>query len=396
MDTADLDANRPATLPEDRPLQARRRLVVLGVGVGTYLLFRVASWLPGVVEALYARSLGPFVVRPLSHLTGLLPFSLVELIGLSYAVWLLVLGVRAGLAVGRRRRSPRNAVLGGGLRLARDAGVLVGLFYVLWGFNYARRPLSERLEWPAFGEPEVESLRDMAAEAVDAANRAYIEIHGSDDAGQPTAMRDYRELDRALEEGWSRAGELLDLPQSVRKRYGPTKPLLFSPIVARMGIAGFYFPWTAEANLLRDSPVVSRAHGMAHEKAHQRGIGPESEASFLGFLAAALAPHQYARYSAWVFAQSQLLRVLVAVDRDLAREVAATRVPGIGRDLEDLEAYWDQFRGVGADIGRAVNDRYLRANRVHGGIQSYGRSVRLLITFATQNQGRLAPERDGR
>jgi hypothetical protein len=109
-----------------------------------------------------------------------------------------------------------------------------------------------------------------------------------------------------------------------------------------------------------------------------------------------LSPDPYARYSAWVFAQGHLVRVLADVDRDLAREVVAERVPGIRRDLDDLATYWDQFRGVGTDIGRAVNDRYLRANRVHGGIQSYGRSVRLLITFASQNQGRLAPEREER
>ncbi len=225
--------------------------------------------------------------------------------------------------------------------------------------------------------------------AVEAANRAYFEIHQSEDAGVPTAMpADVRELDRALEEGWSRAGELLDLPPSTRRRYGPTKRLLLSHLVARFGIAGFYFPWTAEANVLRDTPLVSRSNSMAHEKAHQRGIGPESEASFLGFVAGSLSPHQHARYSAMVFAQGQLLRALARADREAAQEVVAKRFPGIQRDLEDLSEYWEQFQGVGMTIGSAINDRYLRTNRVRAGVRSYGLSVRLLITFAAQYDGR--------
>jgi hypothetical protein len=379
--------------PADWPLHAKRRLVVLAIGVGTFLLFRLVSWLPGLVEAVYATWLGPLIVRPLSHITGLFPFSLVEIVWISYVAWLVTLSARTVMAVARKRRHVSNAAMGGGLRLARDAGVIMGLFYLMWGFNYARRPLDERLDWPEWTPPDVEALIALTADAVEAANQAYLAIHRSEDAGTPTPMPpDVSDLDDALEEGWSRAAELLDLPASTRKRYGRTKRLLLSHLVARFGIAGFYFPWTAEANVLRDTPLVSRSQSMAHEKAHQRGIGPESEASFLGYVAGTLAPHRRVRYSALVFAQGQLLNALARADRDAAREIAARRFPGIRRDLEDLAEYWKRFEGVGRTIGRAVNDRYLRTNRVHGGIQSYGFSVRLLITFASQHDGKVVPE----
>ena len=376
----------------DWPLYARQRLLVLAVGVAAFLVFQLLSLVPGLVEAIYARSLSPMIVRPLSFVTGLLPFSLVEVVVIAYVLWILVLLVRTVTLVVRKQRRLRNAVLGGSLRMARDAGVMMVLFYFLWGFNYARRPLEERLEWPEWSAPDTDELERLAVTAVEAANRAYFEIHQSEDAGVPTAMlRDVGELDRALEEGWNRAGELLHLPASMGRRYGPTKRLIFSHLVARFGIAGFYFPWTAEANVLGDSPAVSRSQSMAHEKAHQRGIGPESEASFLGFVAGALAPHPHARYSALVFAQGQLLRVLARADREAAQEVVANRFPGIRRDLDDLSEYWEQFQGVGTTIGRALNDRYLRTNRVRAGVGSYGLSVRLLITFAAQHGGSVVP-----
>jgi hypothetical protein len=82
---------------------------------------------------------------------------------------------------------------------------------------------------------------------------------------------------------------------------------------------------------------------------------------------------------------------LARADREAAREVVANRFPGVRRDLEDASDYWKQFQGVGTTIGRAVNDRFLRTNRVRAGVESYGLSVRLLITFAAQHDGGVVP-----
>jgi hypothetical protein len=324
----------------------------------------------------------------------LFPFALVDLIIVGYVTVLMAAFGRTVPDLLHRRRSVANAVMSGGLRMARDLGVIVALFYVVWGFNYAREPLSERLDWPQWSPPQVEELVRAAADAVAEANDAYWDIHHSEDAGEPTPMpADLAELESALEQGWNRSAELLNLGGSAGKRYGRTKRLLLSPIVARFGISGFYFPWTAEANVLADLPAVGRPHSMAHEKAHQRGTGPENEASFLGFLAGALASHPHARYAAYTFAQGQILGALARVDREAYREIVSRRFPGIQRDLDDYATYWNKYRGISRTIGRTVNNRYLRANRVEGGVLSYGLTVRLLLTFAKQNDGRIAPDR---
>ena len=384
--------NPDSSYPADRRLRVRRDLGVLAAGLAAFVLFRVLFLLPGVVETVYASGIGPLVVRPMSLVSGLVPISLVEVAIVSYAMWVLLAIGRGVLDVRNERRSIRNLTMAAGLRTARDAGVLILLFYVLWGFNYARPPLVERLGWPEWQPPEVGELEALATEAIDAANQAYWDIHHTKDAGEPTPMpADLGELDLALEEGWRRAAELLDLPAALGRRYGRTKRLLLTPIVARLGVGGFYFPWTGEANVLWDSPAVRRPQSMAHEKAHQRGTGPESEASFLGFVAAAHAPHPHARYSAYVFAQGQLLGMLARADRGKFRRVAMRRYPGVQRDLADDAVYWSQFRGVGTSLGRSINDRFLRTNRVRGGLTSYRRSVRLLLTFAKQNGGTLVP-----
>jgi hypothetical protein len=173
--------------------------------------------------------------------------------------------------------------------------------------------------------------------------------------------------------------------------HGRVKKMLLSPVFARLGITGFYFPFTAEAHVRRGLPAVTLPNSMAHEKAHQRGTGPESEANFLGYVVGSLADHPHARYAAVLFAQRQLASALAAASPHDWKELAERRSPGVQRDLQDMYEYFMRFQGVGTEVGRAVNDRYLKANRVRSGVLSYRGSIGLLIAYSRANAGSVIP-----
>jgi len=346
------------------------------------IAWATATWVgrsaPGLAEALYGGGAGALAGFLLARATGWLPFALAEfaLAGfVGYELW------RLGNAL---RRAPRWRRFGGAaLRVVRDLSLVVAAFYLLWGFHYARPTLPERAGWPA-PDQDLEIRVALASAQVDRANALYHTLHGSDDAGEATRLEDagVRALDAALETSWATLPADLALPDAARWRRGPTKELLISPLLHRLGLSGFYFPFTGEANVNASVPIVSRARVMSHEKAHQRGIGPEDEANFLGWMAAARADHPHARYAAAVFAQRQLLFTLPIAPRD---SLVRRRVPGVQRDVNDLLAYWRRAEGPAREVSRNVNHAYLRSNRVHGGIASYGRSVRLLLAWARRN-----------
>ncbi len=383
------------TFHANRPLHTRRRLIIFGIGVGTYLLSVLLGYLPGLVEAVYARGIAPLLNRPLSRLTGVIPLSLAEWCVAGYVVWLITAAVIAVRDVRGGRREGRNAFAGGGLRLARDLGVLLTAFYVLWGFNYSRAAFEARAGWPEWSGADVEELASYASELIEAGNQAYLELHGVEDAGVPTMLSpDMGALYADLHEGWRRTVELLDLPPTMASRYGNPKLPLSSPIAARLGVTGFYFPFTGEANVRRGVPALTFPRSAAHEQAHQRGISSESTANFLGYVVCALAPNPHARYSGIVYGQRRLAVALAAADRDRWTELSEQVLPGVKRDLRHQRDYFSQFVGVGTAVGGAVNDRYLRANRVPGGLQNYGHAVRLLIAYARLNAGRALPSID--
>jgi hypothetical protein len=159
-----------------------------------------------------------------------------------------------------------------------------------------------------------------------------------------------------------------------------------------VGISGFYLPFTAEPNVRRGIPAVDVGKILAHEMAHQHGVAPEAEANFWGFLVAGMAPDPVPRYSAFVFAQGQLLSALVRADRERAMAVMELRIPGVRRDLEDSLEYWRRtYHRRGSRLGSAVNDAYLRSNQVSAGVRDYSRSAQLLLMYARARGDRIVP-----
>ena len=383
--------NQHYDFPHNRPLRARLRLTIFATGVACYFLSIVAAWTPGITDVAYGRWVGPFVARWLSLLTGSIPISLAELFVLGVILRQLVGGSVAVVQVGRRKRRWTNAASAGLLRLAQDAGALLALFYVLWGFNYSRPSLPDRLGWTLGGDAPVEELVALTSQLVEASNATYREIHGVADAGTPTTLpMDRRTLGVALEQGWVIGRRELGLPL-LSGHYGTAKTPFLTRWYEWLGIAGFYFPFTGEANLRAGLPAMDVPVMLGHEQAHQRGAAREAEANFWGYISGANAPNPNARYSAYLFAQLQLMRALRQADPRRLSEVVAAMLPGIRRDIEDSREYWASFRGRGTKIGARMNNAYLRSNRVTGGVRNYSMSSLLFIAYARAHGGRLVP-----
>jgi hypothetical protein len=324
----------------------------------------------------------PALVRALSLGTGAIPFSLAELV-IGAVVLRQILGLARGVGQLRRGVDSLPRTLGrGGLRLGQDAGVLLFLFYLLWGFQYARPGVDQALGIPSAGQVSAGELQALASQAVHAGNLLYRAIHGVEDAGQPTPRSDPRQLPPALAQGWEQAVERWDLPPRFARRHGEPKPFLFSPLVKRFGVAGMYFPFTAEALVLADLPGGLGGKELAHEMAHQRGVAREADANTLAYLVTLEAPDPGIRYAGVLFLQRQLIGALGRVDPDAAWAVTRERLPGVRRDLEAVAAYWEDARGPVSRVTTRANDAMLRSHGIAEGVENYRGSVWAFVALA--------------
>ena len=113
------------------------------------------------------------------------------------------------------------------------------------------------------------------------------------------------------------------------------------PVAASIGlcyarIEGIYSPFTGEANVNMESPLLLFPATCLHEAAHQRGFAREDEANFLAYYASTRADGAYMRYSGTMLALIYAMDALRGADGDLYNQLWSEISGDIARDLDAL------------------------------------------------------------
>jgi hypothetical protein len=316
---------------------------------------------PAWVEQAYSRTFYPGLqaaLTPLSNRTSVSLFD-VAAIGL---LGFLVLWFAGSLmrSKGGRVRTIARLVFGSWMA----AAVLYLLFLGAWGLNYRREPLAGRLDFDQSRITEP-ALLDLVR-----ASATQMNVLGA--AARSNALGLDQTFAR-LGPAFHRVLDLLGQPRAVPSR--PKRSLL-NFYFRRAAVDGMTNPYFLETLVRDDLLPFERPIVVAHEWAHLAGFAHESEASFVGWLTC-LHADESARYSAWMFMYLQTSDDLDQARRDeVARGLAA--IP-----REDLTALYRQYERqvvpAAREAGRAVYDRFLKANHVESGVRSYDEVVRLVL-----------------
>ena len=351
-------------------------LLLPAAGLG----FWMALSFPDATDRVYATTIYPAIVWA---------FGALNRSASSVAEPLAVILAVVGLAVLYRHatRLPRRPwrVLG---IIWGAAGVAAWSFLLLWGLNYARPSLGTRMHL------EASQARSIDARTVlDAGRRAArrtTELYDAlDTRERPTSLPwGFDELNRLLDDAYAE----LNLPgDAVRATPTPAKPLRSSLLFSYLGVSGIFVPFTGEPSVNALQPEAALPIVVAHEKAHQRGITHEGEANFAAFLACARETNPlYLRYAAYLFATRYLLsEAAVYLPPEALQPAWEELGDGPRADIRAIREFWQRYEGPATRVASSVNDSYLRAMHVPGGVESYGTVVRLLM--ALDERGRFLP-----
>lgn len=159
------------------------------------------------------------------------------------------------------------------------------------------------------------------------------------------------------------------------------KGVICSRIMSYIDFTGFFFPFTAEANVNTETPSAYFASTVAHELAHQRGVAKEQEANF----AAVLASLEYGDpdyvYSAAVLAYTHLGNALYDADREKWEEINSGLDEAVLRDLQANREYWQRFDTPVQKASNTVYENFLYSYDQDLGLKSYGACVDLLVNY---------------
>ncbi len=317
------------------------------------------------------------LVRPahrwLSAQTGQVPFSVAELLIALLVVFLLVYLVSQLVNLFRK---PKFF-----LRLYRTLMTLVTLplaiyagFCLLWGIYYYGDDFMAQsgLE----GAPiSVEQLERVTAYFADLANE-YSSRVPRDGSGVCAVDR----------------GAILDrspvLYRAVEADFpcleGPelrAKGVLCSRVMSYVDFTGFFFPFTAEANVNLDFPPALFASTVAHELAHQRGVAKEQEANFVAVLACLEDGDPAYVYSAALLAYTHLGNALRQADPEAWARIYGGLNEAVRADFAADRAYWKQFETPVQSVSNTVYEGFLHSYNQSLGLKSYGACVDLLVNY---------------
>lgn len=360
-----------------------KRLILLFLPLTIIIILAVKNnkW---IAEYIFARVIYKYLAQIISRLTGIFPFSVMELsIYLSIIIALLLILYIISILFNYLNNKSKDfiQIYKSIINIGCMFSILFFTYIIFAGVNYHRYSFAE-INNIELGNSTIEELYQLNLYLVEEANFLRNEItlsHGLIDDNGQISIKNMRwdELTGIAFESFENLAK--EYPE-LGGKYGKAKPVYNSFIMSKMGITGIFWPFTLEANVNIEAPDYTILSTMAHEMAHQRGFMREDEANYIALLASIYSENILFRYSGIMLALQYAGHELYKIDPFLYSEIQSLYNEGIKRDLRYSSTYWSQYDNtVISTISNQMNDTYLKVNNQKDGVKSYGRMVDLML-----------------
>jgi hypothetical protein len=350
----------------------RWSIVAYLLGIIGLLLRFYASAYPEETEIWYSEFFYFHLRTFYQWIFGWIPFPVIYIL-----LPLMVFGLISMLFISRRKRSAgwRESLVMV-FHLGAYLSALFFLFLVLWGYNYCRMPMEQRLNMHVQpltqAELRVEFIR--VTDQLIAARSRWNEQY-------PTHL----EQKIAVEvSGW--------LAQQGYRTGHRIRGRVLQPdgIMLRIGTAGFYFPYSGEGHVDAGLHPLQVPAVMAHELAHGHGFGDEGVCNFIAYASGIQSKEPLIVYSAylsyWRTVAAQY-RSLNATDYLVIRSCLSDDIEHDLRSINNRMALYPDLFPQWRD---AVYERYLKTQGIAEGMKSYHKVIMLAVAFQKrkfQNHG---------
>ncbi|MFZ4261178.1 DUF3810 domain-containing protein [Sphingobacterium sp. HJSM2_6] len=156
-------------------------------------------------------------------------------------------------------------------------------------------------------------------------------------------------------------------------------------LASYFGVSGYFNPFTHEAHANTQMPKASYPFMVAHELAHQMGIGFEDECNFIAYVKLHQQENPKLAYAAYYESVNYLLRSLYLVDQHEFEKMKSLLSEQVLSDLKEEQKYWKNYTGWLTSLSSLFYDQYLKHNNQAEGMARYGMVSRLIIAYEVKN-----------
>lgn len=262
------------------------------------------------------------------------------------------------------------------LKLTSIVSVLYFCFYLFWGFNYAKEPLYKHLKLE-MTPVNSEDLISLTTQLIQKINALQWQLAKADSLkvtvpySKSTLLKEASDSYSNLSKKWI----------FLSYKHPSIKLSTYSLSLTYMGYAGYYNPFSAEAQVNSYMPKPSMAFTACHEIAHQIGYAPEQEANFIGYLACIYSDDAFVQYSGYLVALNYALNNLRQHDTTSYKKLTATIHKGVLNNYKESYDFWTAHKNPTTPLFEYIYDRFLKVNKQKEGIKSYSGIVKLMVNY---------------
>ena len=360
----------------------KKRYSIPLIIIAIMVILNVISRFSRQFSDFYVSKIFPYISSAVSFVTGLLPFSLGEMLTAA-AVALVFIGIPLFLILLIFMKGKR-------WRLAAFAGTLALwiLCYITTTetmncfIMYQCTPLSEKY-FPDSHEHTDRELTMLYGALINKCNELALQVPRDENGCFEVTCDVKAEAKKAMK----RAGG--KYPQ-LRGYYPDPKPIQFSYFMSQLHLTGIYMPYTIEANYNDDMIRAVLPSTLCHELAHLKGFIQEDEANFLAFAASTGSDNVEFQYAGYLDALEYVHNTVWDNEVEEAYPLSETISDEVLRDWFRFmpENYWEENADkevisteAVSEASTAAIDTNIKMNGREEGIKSYSMMVDLLLDY---------------
>ena len=363
--------------------------------IGAILLELLAQNSPGFT-IFYVDRIFPIISLPMTFVSGLIPFSLGEVLLYLLVILVLILIVLGLTLIVFKLRKHSSSLAYFYKKYLLLLWMLIGIYSMIMVLN-----CFILYQYPAMGgsrkatDERTHKLIILRDYVVERANE-LAPLLDRDSNGNIVGYDDGTLSAKAIEalklvQSNNNDPIRIDSFDRLSGYYPKYKYFINPAFFSQQHIMGYYFPFSMEANINGIMFKSNVPHTVCHELSHLKGYIREDEANFIAYLACMESDDIYFEYSA-------LLSVLGYLDRDFFKAINEDKDIYLEHPMiSDQVIYDDQFLSDEAwkwvdahslidtetvhKLSNKFTETVLTTNGVRDGIKSYSRVVSLLLDY---------------
>ncbi len=337
------------------------------------ICFLLLYMLPATfIETYYSNGIFLFVRKLLDNTFGKLPFPSFYL----FVGFLLIVVLKWTLHFFREKPQP---VLQRLFKVVSFVAFIITLFFMLWGFNYGRVPIEEKLQL------SVESItQEKLTEETQATISELTKIRKmlKKDTNSIPQIVFINKIEQNSRDALNITLQQFNYPFSkkIRGRF------LLDDMLLVFSIGGHYLPFVGEGNVDDAVYYSKKPFYMIHEMAHGNGFTEEAACNFLSYVSCKQSGNLSLQYSGELNYLLYLLSDLKYRNEAIYDSTKASMPRAIQKDLEEMKQYYLNHTFKTGFLGDAINNSYLKLLGIKDGIKNYDKMVLLVYAWKSKNK----------